>query len=196
MVYYTRTGTYITTISVPDGIWTHNLSLRRGAFYPVELQARGFVDVFYPNLIKNSYCLLPDKFVFFIYMKCKFAQHRGICPNFFSTDKHWVFILLIASSFVLFSLLFVLLNQTPSLNSSYATIKSDQPLNLNSTSSAKSAQDSTTSFSNTLPQIKKIFHDVYSGQITMAKNNRDVNFYTSKNISFYDESAFKSSTPA
>lgn len=118
-------------------------------------------------------------------MKRKFTRHRGICPNFFSTDKHWVFILLIASSFVLFSLLFVLLNQTPSLNSSYALIKSNQLLNSNSTSSVKSNQNSVTTLSDTLPQIKRIFQNVYSGQITMAKNSSNVNFYTSKNISFY-----------
>ena len=42
-------------------------------------------------------------------MKRSPARTRSFCPNFFSADKHWVFILLIASNFVLFSLIFVIL---------------------------------------------------------------------------------------
>lgn len=132
-------------------------------------------------------------------MKRRSARPRCFCPNFFSADKHWVFILLVASNFVLFSLVFVLLNQDQAVAPTYVPAQIKTQISLSptvvTTKSASVTAAPTVAPIPTarqfVPEIKRLLNLIFTGQQPMTLNANGINSFTPDNLQFFDEETQK-----
>lgn len=123
-------------------------------------------------------------------MKKTSIKRFCFCSNIFSADKHWVFLLLICSNLVLLSLIFVLLNQNQTPTSTYLPTKITTQ---NSSSvSTVSASTKVSTIASTLPEIKRLFLLVLTGQQPLTVDSQKVSSFSPQILQFYDNSETKS----
>lgn len=134
-------------------------------------------------------CLFYYKFVFFNHNSMKKTSFKRFCfcSNIFSSDKHWVFLLLICSNLVLLSLIFVLLNQNQT------TTPNQAPSSVSTTSvSTTSASTNIPTIASTFPEIKRLLLLVLAGQQPLTVDAQKISSFSPQILQFYDNSETKS----